>query len=218
MVEEVVLGQTALDYIRGFLEDAYTLSRDLLRLPLATGRIVTHLPPNAPPAALIDFRSGGVLPSFPELESWHVDANGQRTRLVSVGGNPVYQEIKAVLADFIADYLQGPGRRYAVFEDTYARPDDASPGAWTEQWFSYESEVYLFLTAADVDPEIILRTWGTAHSYRPLGILVAGPDLPDLTNGQAVTAETLQQLTNHTDHLIIGVYDGEGELLWSKPQ
>ncbi len=218
MLEEVILDQRALDYIEQFLEDGYTLSRDLLRLPLAVGRVVTHLPPNAPPTALSNFRWGGVLPSFSELESWHVNANGQRTRFVSVSSNPLRQEIDAVLADFIADYLQGPGRCYAVIEDTNARPDDASLGSWVGQWFSYESEVYQFLTTADIDSAVILRTWRGTGSYRPLGILVAGPDLPDLTHGQEVTVETLQQLTDHTDHLIIGAYDGEGELLWSKPR
>ncbi len=216
MVSEIPLDKAAVVYIRASLEDGYTLSQCLLQLPLDTGRIVTYLPSTTPSEAVGYFDRGGVLPSFPELDIRYVDVNGQGVRMVPVGGNPVRQEIEAIMLSFIATFLQRPGRRYVVFDDALTSASDAQESIWSVKYVSYQAEVCLFLTSQDTDLATIIDTKRSATSYRLTGIFVAGEDLPDLTSGQIVDISVLRLLAERTEYMIIGAYDGESELLWSK--
>jgi len=215
-VNEVRVDSAAVPYIREALADGRALSQYLLHLPLDSGRIVTYLPPSTPPEAIGHFGLGGVLPTFPELDIRFVDANGRGVRAVPLGDNPVRRQIEDIMAGFIAGYLQRPGRHYAVFEDVLRSPTDGVVATWTVKYFSCQAEVCLFLTAADTEPATIIQTKRTAASWLGTGILVAGDDLPELTSGQVVATEVLQQLAARTEHIILRAYDAESELSWSR--
>ena len=216
MINEVRVDAAALPYIREALTDGRSLSQYLLQLPLDSGRVVTYLPPSTPPDAIGHFGRAGVLPSFPELEIRYVDSNGQGVRLVPVGTNPVRQEIEAIVTGFIADYLQQPGRRYAVFENIVNSPTDEVLAKWNVKYFSYQEEVCLFLTAENTDTVTINRTKRAAAWWLGTAILAAGDDLPDLISGQVVAVEVLQLLAARTEHIILQAYDGDSDLLWSR--
>jgi hypothetical protein len=216
MVSEIQLDRDAVAYIRRYLAEGFTLSHALLQLALETGTVVTYLPTTTSPDTRKQFAAGGILPAFSELESQYVDVNGQGERLVQVTGNPIRQEIEALVAGGIATYLHRPGRRYAVFEHALARPTDPWLETANVKFFYCQAEVYLFLTVSDDSLATIIKAKRAAQTYVFTGVLVAGEDLPDLTSGQVVDTDVLQLLAARTEHIIVGAYDGEGELVWSK--
>jgi len=187
MLSEFELGDEALRYIRSELAHGRGLARHLLGLPLEQGRVVTYLPSTVVAEDLLDFGSGGV-----------------------AGG-----EENVRLAELIVGYLRGrkTGIPVCVFEH-YAHRGD--PWKKDLRYFVVDEEVFL-LVHRDTRTEEIAKTAQKAHLYPSIGILSTLPQdqsLPEDRSEQDL--RLLQGLSERTDHVMIGAYDAEAWLVWSR--
>jgi hypothetical protein len=190
MLKEFEFGSEAIIYVQSCLSSGNTLSRRLLKLTLGSGRVTAHLPANVSPVTAREFEFGGI-------------AKG--------GENPWSH-----LAAFIAEYLSGQGKRYAVFE-AIERKGDPCVSSLDKKFFTHGSELYFFLTSRDQDLSSITGTIRAARSYPFVGALTSVPeDEPDIRADFEVTTDVLEKLAARTEHILIGAYDDEGVLIWSE--
>jgi hypothetical protein len=210
MITKVELGPDAITYIRSCLSDGNTLSEYLLKLPLEEGRAVTYLPPTASLDAIKRFKVGGIIAPYTRLQD-EVDTNGYR--IVQLQRTDV--ELK--LANYILAYLRQRGWHYAIFEHALAEPSDPWLSQTSAKFFTYRSEVYIFLTSQDTNIDAIVTAIRAASTYRFTGILAAVTNLPNIRTGQEVQQDILRGLAETTKHIIVGAYDGEAEIMWSRP-
>jgi hypothetical protein len=210
MITEIELDRDAITFMRSCLSEGNTLSKHLLRLPLDEGRVVTYLPLTASPDAIKRFAVGGIIPTT-RLQH-EVDAGKYEFVQLSRA------EVELKLADLISAYLNQPGSRYAIFEHALAEPTDPWLAQTSAKFFTYRSEVYIFLTSQDISTKAIVSAIRTAATYRFTGILCTTSKLPDLGTGQVVEQDTLRALAKSTEHIIVGAYDGESEIVWSRPR
>lgn len=210
MITEIELDRDAITYLRSCLSDGKSLSAHLLRLPLDEGRIVTYLPLTASPDAIKGFSVGGIIPTV-RLPR---EVDSDESEIVQLSRT----EVELKLADLISAYLNRSGRRYAIFEHALAEPTDPWLVQTPAKFFTYRSEVYVCLTSQDISNEAIMSAIRTAATYRFTGILCTTSSLPDLSTGQVVEQDILRVLAESTQHIIVGAYDGESEIVWSRPR
>ena len=121
-------------------------------------------------------------------------------------------------ADFVARFLKSNNRSLVVFENVYAVPTDTwiqSKGDGFE-FFYFQSEVYLFDRPRSNRRKVI-ATAKISSGYPSIGILTTLPnEVKLIQNHQKVTEEFLDQLAKNTEHLLIGAYDNETHIIWSR--
>jgi hypothetical protein len=189
-VTEFALGPEAIAYVASELSAGRGLARHLATLPLQAGSVVTDLPANVPKSALLNFQSGGV-------------AIGQEN---------------ANLARLISDDLKagGPGPRLCVFELGSATRGDPWVANRAPPYFTVEDDVYLFADATSSHDQVH-RVVKEAHWYPAIGVVSVIPsrDVAPREGGEADPA-LLRLLAEAVMYLVIGVYDGEGWLIWRR--
>lgn len=189
MPKLVEFGPEAITYIRSCLSEGDTLSRHLLVQPLESGRVTAQLPDSVDPEISQRFEVGGI------------------TRRSDTEFN---------LITFISAYLNEPGKRYVMFE-TLARLGDASLASSNNQFLTHRSEVYYFLTSRNCNSEKIINAVRKARSYPFIGVLTSTPeDEPDIQTGHTLAPDVLEKFATRAEHILIGAYDNEGILIWSK--
>ncbi|MGI8588173.1 MAG: hypothetical protein ACR2M0_10875 [Chloroflexia bacterium] len=216
MIKEIEFGDEAIVFIRSRLAEGHTLSKYLLSLSLDDGRVVAHVPVTADDVRSARFVSGGLIERDTSLETTFAGSDGRVFRIVPVTAQPQRLETELELANFIMAYLQRPGSRYAVFEHALAAPGDPWLRSSTLRYFSYRSELYIFLTKADANVATIIDTIRRSSTYLFTGILTAPTAMPELHSAETVTEDVLQTLALSSEHILVGAYDGEGELIWSR--
>jgi hypothetical protein len=192
MLKEVELGEEAIKYIRHVLSQGGMLSNHLLDLPLQRGQVRTWLPTNVDPASLTAFEMGGVI-------------TGEMKK-----------EVELKFADLVSKYLSESGTRYALFEHALARASDPFLLSVGAKFLICQSQVYFFLTSGDQDVREVLNTAKTASTYLFTGVLANLPDTLEIRNHQEVTEEVLRTVVDKTEYFIVGAFDGEGYLTWSR--
>jgi len=203
-MKEFHFGPEAIVYIREQLAKGLTLASYLLRLPLEEGVVRAYLPDTASEEAAQNFREGGV------REGIFLD------ELASYMALPKEEEDDS-LTTLILEHLAKSDAPLVVFEDAAGSPEFPAWQSPKHQYFIFNSEVYHFLNPQDVDLRRIHRTIWTAHVYPFIGILTSRSTAEqEIGDRQKVTADTLEKLANRTRHLVIGAYDLEGELIWSR--
>ncbi len=181
--------RNAIPYIRSSLAAGSTLAQHLLRLPLDEGRVITHLPEETSPEAVEQFETG-------YRASW--------------------REIREHLVTFIAAYLKGYEKRYGIFE-TFVRLGDPAFHPLEEQFLSHKQEVYDFVSSEDSSSDIVYATLRLARPYPFVGVLTSIPeDRPNIRTGHVLTIDEIEMLTSRAEYILIGAYDDEGTLIWSK--
>jgi hypothetical protein len=190
MLIEVKFGLEAIPYFDSCLLRGKTLAAHILNHQrLETGQIIGYLPPNVPFEERVQFVAGGIF-----------DTPIDRQKTV----------------DLILSFLSGPGRRYAVFEDAYAKSNDPWTREPKTQFFSFEFEVYHFLTSRDQKREKITQTLRWADGYPFIGALTSLPaDDLEIEHCQEVTRGILEKLAKRVEYVLIGAYDNETMLIWS---
>lgn len=193
MLEETQLGAESFNYIRSQLALGKTLAKNILKHhKIGSGRSFAYLLPDTPTTKVAQF-NGSVLDA--KSNSWQPRA------------------------DFITRFLKSNKRSLVVFENAYAIPADT----WIQskgdsfKFFYFQSEVYLFLTAQDQTAEKVIASAKMSSGYPSIGILTTLPDEVNLIqNHQKVTEEFLDQLAKNSEHLLIGAYDNETHIIWSR--
>lgn len=208
---EIPLGREALVYLRACLARGKTLARFLLaRRDLSEGRIVTLLPPEADLACLHDFENG-ILP-LPPSEA-HVrlpQPDGSSATLVPVPNTD------PALADLVRGFLAAGAGRVCLFEEALGRPSDPWLASVTVPFWVHGEELYWVVT--DPDPAAIEDAITRAASFAPptIAALSQRPDAAP-SHGSAMTEHALAALARRAEQILVGAYDGEGYLVWTRP-
>jgi hypothetical protein len=178
-----------ISYIRSRLSQGTTLSEELLRLPLEEGRVFAYLPEGIDRSEIaIEYG----------VANMSADAGRQRDEK---------------LVGFVSSFLASSLRGYAIFEDLINRP--GSPFLSDVSYFVFESNDYPFVDSAS-DNELILRTIRKAGHYPFIGVLTEAVDEPPIRNKQEISLETVQLLGRNAKHIVVGAYDMEAYLIWSR--
>jgi len=118
------------------------------------------------------------------------------------------------IREFISDYLSKSKNRIAVFENyTY------SPSYFKESKDSnvifYMEEVYEYLTHRDKNIKEVNKVYSRKSNYPSIGVLSELPSNVTLPQGEFVNQSLLEEISNHSDHILIGAYDDETMLIWT---
>lgn len=189
MLHEIVLGREALAYVRSSLSEGSALSHYLLALPLEEGEVKSCVPAGVERVEASDLPDGGRLGFAGEGWRW--------------------------VAPFVQAYLSLGSRRYGMFETLWG-PDDPAVGQRPVPYLVHEDEVYYLLTPQSTEQEIrsVLRA---ARSYPFVGALAREErEIANTSVGQRIGAQVLKAVAEGTDHLLIGAYDDDGALVWSR--
>jgi len=210
----------AIAYIRYALGEGFSLAHFLLnRQDLEQGHVITYLPENLSEEQLYNFHLGGKLPVPPDAVFRTLDSLGRAIRI-----EPIPSTCLSHLVFVIRDYLRKDRHAIAVFQDGLAEA--------TDKWVTTnrdthiiiaDGRVYHLLTTEDAEPEKIEHVVRTAETiYPPLIGVMAVVETELLERWLAdrvveVSREELSILAAQSDQMVIGAYDGEGYLLWTKP-
>jgi hypothetical protein len=187
MLRPIPNRSAAVAWIRARLESGNTLAKRLLALPLDGGSVAATLPPDAPDTAFARFDAGGV------------------TRRAAT---------EPEVAELVAGYLRQGGGRCAVFEDALSRRGDPVLAKQGGRYAWVGDEVYHLLLPGD-DRAQVTAALRRATSFSFLGVLAASGG-GELRAGQDLAPGALDALARAADHLLVGAYDGEGVLVWSR--
>jgi hypothetical protein len=119
-------------------------------------------------------------------------------------------------AALVQDYLTGPGQRYAIFEHSAAKPNDPFLSSSKYPFFVANDHVDYFF-GAQSDSADIIKARNLSSAVRFLGILTSPRKrIPSSMDRGHVDSETIDVLVKATDYVLVGVCDGDTELVWSK--
>jgi hypothetical protein len=210
---EVVLGGEAVRHMEYCLRHGKTLAKFLLeQFDLNAGRITTFLPSNVSPQAAEDFMSGGKFPAEPPVVA--ITKEGERVTMQRIPN--CNEHLVRIIEAFISE-REG---RACVFEDALAAPGDPFLSRSVAQLLVYGNEVYHLLIGRDVRTRTMSQALSQAHSIPIfIGVLTSVVDENNLVgpSPRSITAVELRAFAEGTERIIVGAYDGEGYVLWSKP-
>jgi hypothetical protein len=212
-IQEIELGSEGIEYVRETLAHGKELSQCLLRiLDLESGKLKTFLPPGIAPESVNQFSFGGKLPP-----------TGKRTTVRLWGGRE-YEAVEIpnvndVPISIIAAHLESCATAFCIFENALSSAGDGWLKKTPVQTVTCGSSVYHFLTARQTELGLIETTLKRAKSISPptLGVLsrFSNGSRLDPRLGTIELAE-LEKIGEQSEKLIVGAYDGEGYLIWSK--
>jgi hypothetical protein len=209
---EIQLGEEARNYMSSSLAVGKELSASLLRtVTFSTGVLSTSLPVEVTWEEANQFRVGGKLRS---------PRNGVHMTSADGTGKAVpIPNLDDLIVSVVETHLRLERRAYCVFEDAIARPGDP----WLERthlalMMSREA-VYYLLTSEDANRERIEATVRRAKSISPpligaLAFLPVDEQLPRAD--RALTDRDFSSIATQTESVIVGAYDGEGFVIWSR--
>ena len=211
-MKKFVLGSEAIDYVRKCLEAGNKLAELVLEdVELEKGNVITFFPSFVKKKELNKFDIGGKL-SQPFKAQWINRENG--VSIPSSIDNYLVSKIKNNLTNF--------KNGLCVFEDFLANPKDPCLSNKRNSIYVYKNDVYYFLFAQDVTKEKInqIIKWSSALPIH-LGYIIS-----DLKNNDFIMTSNkentnlskseLKIIVKRIKRIIVGAYDGEGYLIWSK--
>jgi hypothetical protein len=195
---KVPLGHEAIQYIKDCLKDGKTLSNLLLDICyLDNGQVFTYLPSYLEEKDIKQFKVGG------KIQRDFLEEGNSETDLW------LFSEIRS--------FLIVNNSKICVFEHALARPNDPWISLKKPHFFSYTNEVYIFLSSAEAESEKIEHAVRAAVAYLFIGVMTSMPyESCFLRSGKVVTYEELKALAEKTERIIVGAYDYEGYIIWSK--
>ncbi len=213
-LKETILDQRAIQYIQICLARGLTLSRNILaRGFLVEGRASVLLPEDANSDVVYRFESGGILPPSPE-STWHRFSTPEGRSYV-MKPVPVFE---TYLIESIQSFLEADTGRVYVFENALARPSDPATQRYRSDVHFFNDEVYHVLMGGQRscdEVELTIRESTTSLNY--VGVMTSlTPEARNLLVDKTVSADTMKVLAERTERIIVGAYDGEGSIVWSR--
>lgn len=195
---KVPLGHEAIQYIKDCLKDGKTLSNLLLDICyLDNGQVFTYLPSYLEEKDIKQFKVGG------KIQKGFLEEGNSETDLW------LFSEIRS--------FLTVNNNKICIFEHALARPNDPWISLKKPLFFTYTDEVYIFLSSAVAESKKIEHAVRAAVAYLFIGVMTSVPYEPCfLRSGKVVTYEKLKALAEKTERIIVGAYDYEGYIIWSK--
>lgn len=192
-MRKFTLNQRIVDYIRGELQQGRTLSRYLLELPLEQGQVFAYLPDDTP----VEMAN--------EVDILHPYIIGAEVA-------------KLQLSSFLSAQLRARENALVVFENAVAWSTDANYGPSSRhQFFSFGREVYNFLVPDDAESEKVMATIRATIAYPFIGVITSLPEYrPRLQVSERVEEALLIELADRAEHIVIGAYDNQAQIIWSR--
>ncbi len=196
--ERIELGKQAKLYVQDRLSIGLGLSSNILRLHrILDGNVETYLPRTSRSARInelscMQFKHGGI--TRPE-------------------------DSLAILVDLACKFLGSDNDRLCIFEN----PNAQIPLNWSSEFTSYAlssgNDVYnLALGTSHDKADIETAILESKSGWIFIGVMTSFPDISRLARRREITNEEIELLAERAEHIIIGAFDGEGYLIWSKPQ
>lgn len=188
------------------LYEVNQLSSELLNvIDFKSGYFFTLLPQDANIGRLYEFKTGLILPQFPE-ESYTNGRKGTFTRIPNL-----YEEI----ADAILNEIKSKNL-CCIFDDVTRYPDDKNIfELFRDHGFSYGKEVYYFLDKNTASQKLIMDCLRKSKSFwHSLCILTKNLSLSQ--NNKDLSLELIKKICLNTHKLLVEAYDGEGYIFWEK--
>ncbi len=211
---ELHLGPEAISYIQERLANGKTLARYLLQRPdLESGTVTTFLPSDVGKEAATQFKWGGKLRRDPATFVYHTEPDGSTTRWEPVPDTDPW------LALLLQEFLRGTPEGICIFENSSALPRDPWLQSSDLQTLIFGDEVYHFVSHRDAENEKrILETIRGARSWLFYGVATSSPNPGDVSlEAGTIGREFLEVCAQRAEKIVVGAYDGESHLIWSKP-
>jgi hypothetical protein len=200
--EECVFGAEAIAYVRLTMSYGATLFRLALSRAIDEGTIVAYLPKDYPERARYNFEQGGVWECYDGSDEME--------------GDDYWNDSQMYVASLCARFLSGHEDACVIFEDYIHDPDRDPPVG--VRYFKYKSETYLILQHQDAGDlcHILEVSFNKASQHHRRGLMTYCKALNPTVADQPVSLELLESMAELTSHIIVGAYDEEAELIWSR--
>ena len=208
---ERTLGPSALDYIRERLGSGKTFAHHLMiALDLEAGSAITYIPENVSDESAHEFRYGGKLPT-PDESTWR---RGPGTIIIPTPNTDDW------LTTQIESFLKESSNRVCILEEGIAMATDPF---WSKNDYRCQAasfvgdEVYYVVRSVETREQVREAVnWASSAWPGSLGALTtADPDDPVLIN-RDIDPERWPVLAARTKALIVGAYDAESYLVWTR--
>lgn len=201
---EFEIGGLGISYVRSKLRDGNKLSEYLLRnIVLEKGKITTYLPQNVTRSSLYEFDSAVL--KLPPKEKWRV---GKDSIAVPVVGTANYD------GERINSILQSRSDSIFLIEDIFADKDSSYLKNLNVKVAFLDKEVIYFANNSDGAPGITKTLQAGNNFYGGAGIISTSQIFNK--SPMRLNDHEIDELTRRATHLIIGAYDGDGYLWWTK--
>lgn len=217
MYREINLDQSILEYFKERFSAGHSLAHYILqRTDLETGKIFTFFPSelnilDEVIKAKDSVEFGGIFPKPPS--ETHIKINGGI--MVPVPNTNSY------LAQIIYDFLNKQNRGICIFEEALAKPTDQGFVRKNKSPFvTFRDEIFYILQSKlnnlkDRIERIILDA--TEIYPGTIGVLSSISDESQFEfEKQIITLDQIKHFAETADKIILGAYDGESYLIWTK--
>jgi S1-C subfamily serine protease len=205
------LGPNAISYVKDCLADGNSLAKLLMQShDLNNGRVTTYLPAEVSDEVAEEFRTGGKLPaSSTRSPPGEVKSSAKRLEPLPT--------TDSCLAGEIHEFLNLNEEHLCVFEDSSASPSDPFLQSLDTCYSVMGDEVYHFILSTDAGDEKILRTIRRARSWLFIGVMSsASLKSGFFSRSGTLTISELKVIAEHAEKILVGAYDGESYLIWSR--
>ncbi len=195
-------GPEAFVYVRERFAKGGPFAQALLNRALESGSLFTNVPDSVTVEQLLDFEGGDLVDPNP-LTPAERGGYWQEVHIDSEANQRI---------EVITRHLGEGGDRCAIFEDAWAKPED-----WPERsgvLITPDNGVAYF-AVHDTPREVVQERSGVTAPWVYL-CLLAHHGTISLQDGSIISRTDLEALVEQTNTFILGVYDGEGELYWSR--
>lgn len=192
MFQRINLNDKGISFVRGELSRGGELSQHLLELDLEKGIVFTYIP--------IGF----------DLS----DFNDYSESMEFIVSERVVDKFEEISSKVIYEFLDRGPRNIAIFE-TLWNINDPIVSKRGHQYFLIKSMVYDFILGSNTKKPIKLYLRG-AQSYPTVIVLSTNFHSEDLLHNLDLNENMQNKITENIDSLIVGAFDGEGFVFWTK--
>lgn len=194
MYQKIYLNNGIFSYLRGELTQGGELSQHLLELDLEKGVVFTYIPNG------FDLSDHG---NYSESMEFKV-------------GKRVAHEFEAITSEAIYEFLDRDSQNVAIFETPWTI-NDPIVAIRDHHYFLIRSMVYDILLGSS-SIESIKQYLRGAQSYPTMIVLSTNFHFEVFLQNMELNDKTLKQIIENCDSLIVGAFDGEGFLFWTKQE
>ena len=186
--------------------------RLLKRQDLVKGKVIACIPRRTPQEALYHFREGVHLKA--ELNKI-IGSKGRTQEMRSVPEEDTYYWLLRVVMEYLGDEPD----KVCMFDSWTKSPDDPALAKLDLPPHIFQNQVYFALFHKDANKkEIVSSIIGHATEPFFFGVMSSFPAGSGLDpKGGEITDDVLEVLAQRTEKIVVGAYDGESYLIWSKP-
>lgn len=213
---EIPLDNLGNSWVKQTLHEGHTLAHQVLEsLDIDAGKVVTFLPPEADIESAKSHFEWSVMPIAPK-EEWvwlEKTPDGKQPYMTPV------HTVDARQIEIVQEFLQADPDHVLICEDMILEPTYPAFRKSKNTLWTYGEEVYhVIFSVGRPKVEKIRRVMGQASSWLFIGMMSSFP-----SSGRSgalrkeITVLELKTIAQNTQKLIIGAYDHDGYIIWSKP-